>query len=63
MWECVTMIEAQEQLKLMNALDFPNMKKSQRQKIHKDLHRLAYPSSVKPKNYISIEDVQKMLGR
>jgi len=57
------MIEAQEQLKSFNVADWPNMKKQQRQKLHKELHRQAYPNSFSKKNLITAQDLQKMLGR
>lgn len=63
LWEAITSIEAQEQLKLMNALDWPNMKKEQRQKRHRELYKQAYPSSIKEKNYITLEDLDKLQGR
>lgn len=63
LWECITMIEAQEQLKEFVAFDWPNMKKAQRTKLHKDLYNQAYPNQLKKKNYITIEDLGKVLGR
>lgn len=62
MWECITIIEAQDQLKMMNALDWPNMKKNQRQKLHRDLFKQAYPSSVKQKTVVDAEAFQRMFG-
>lgn len=63
MWECITIIEAQDQLKMFNALDWPNMKKGQRQKLHKELYRQAYPSQLRAKNYISVQDLQRIVGK
>ena len=63
MWDCITVIEAQNQLTLLTALDFPNMKKTQRQKLHKEVYKLAYPSEIRAKNYVSIEDLQRIVGR
>lgn len=63
MWQCITMIEAQEQLKAMTIADWPNMKKAQRQKLHKDLFRQAFPRALKQKNIIELSDLQKVLGR
>jgi hypothetical protein len=62
MWEAITIIEAQEQLKLLTALDWQNMKKEQRAKTHRELFRQAYPSSIKEKNYVSVEDLQRVFG-
>lgn len=63
MWGQITVIEAQEQLKLLIALDWPNMKKTARQKKHKELYNQAYPSELRVKNYVSVADLQKVLGR
>ena len=63
LWRSISMIEAQEQLKLISAVNFPNEKKSDKKTKHKELHGLAYPNELKPKNYVSLEDVQKALGR
>lgn len=62
MWECITVIEAQDQLKSFNISDWPNMKKAQRQKLHKELYRQAYPASLRKKNKITADDFAKMLG-
>jgi hypothetical protein len=63
MWNAITVIEAQEQLKAMTVADWPNMKQSQRTKLHKDLHDQAYPNNLQKKNFISIDELQKVLGR
>lgn len=63
LWECITMIEAQEQLKQFVVSDWSSMKKGQRSKLHKDLYNQAYPDKLKKKNYITIEDLGKVLGR
>lgn len=57
------MIEAQEQLKDFTAKDWPNMKKGQREKLHKDLYSKAYPKEMRTKKYITPADLQKVLGR
>ena len=62
LWDCITIIEAQEQLKMLSALDWPNMKKSQRTNFHKELFKKAYPSEIRKKNYVSIDDLKKLQG-
>lgn len=62
MWEAITMIEAQEQLKKLNTLDWPNLKNDKRQKEHRRLNKIAYPSSIKEKNYITIDDLKSLQG-
>jgi hypothetical protein len=54
------MIEAQEQLKQIQIADWPNMKKSSREKIHRDLHKKAFPT--KMKKSISVDDFKRILG-
>jgi len=63
MWECVTILEAQDQLKQMALMDWPHMKKAERTKLHKDLFKKAYPSEIRKKNYISADELAKVLGR
>ncbi len=63
LWKNISVIEAQEQLKAFTVADWSNMKKNSRSKIHKDLFNQAYPNQLKKKNYITIEDLGKVLGR
>jgi hypothetical protein len=63
LWECITMIEAQEMLKSFKVMDWPNQKKNKRGEIHKDLFKKAYPSSINKKKSIKPEDLQRLLGR
>ncbi len=63
LWQSMTIIEAQEQLKQLTVADWPNMKKGARDKMHRDLFSKAYPSELKKKNYVSLEDLGKVLGR
>lgn len=63
MWECISILEAQEQLNKMSLMDWPNLKKDKRAKVHKELFKKAYPSEIRKKNYISAEDLAKVLGR
>jgi hypothetical protein len=62
MWECITIMEAQDQLKLFNALDWPNMKKQDRSKLHRELYRQAYPSALKKKQSVNLSDLQRILN-
>ncbi len=53
------MIEAQEMLKAMQIADFPHTQKSKREKIHRDLHKKAYPKTYsKP---VSTEDLARII--
>lgn len=57
------MIEAQEQLKLLTIQDWPNLTKAKRTKYHKELFKKAYPSELRQKTYITVDDLGKVLGR
>lgn len=63
LWEGITMIEAQEQLKAFQVQDWPNMKKQTRAKTHRDLFKKAYPKKKQaiPTN-LKQEDIVRMLG-
>lgn len=62
LWLSITRIEAQGQLVANSSGDWPMMDKDSRGKMHKELFTLAYPDSQTEKNYVSAEDVQRMLG-
>lgn len=62
LWDNITLIEAQEQLKMLTALDWPDMKKTARQKMHKELFNKAYPTEIRKKNYVTLKDLQKLQG-
>ena len=63
LWDCITVIEAQEQLKRLQASDWHRMKKTNRDKIHKDLFDKAYPKQNKVKTTsVSQKDINKILG-
>lgn len=63
LWNNISVIEAQEQMKKLTVADWPNMKKSSRSKLHKDLYSQAYPTHLRKKNYVSADDLAKVLGR
>jgi hypothetical protein len=47
----------------MTIADWSNMSKNARLKLHKDLHKQAYPFASEKKNYVTVEQLQKILGR
>lgn len=63
LFEQITVIEAQEQLKSFSVADWPNMKQSHRDKTRKELYQKAYPKHLRKKNFVSAEEVQKLLSR
>lgn len=59
-FDAIRVIDAQERLVEFSTQDRPNMKKSQREKLHKQLHRAAYPAThSKP---VSPQELAKILG-
>lgn len=64
LWECITIIEAQEMLNQSLVATMPHMKPQARSKAHKNLHKLAFPDLYDtPKNFVTLEEVQKRLSR
>jgi hypothetical protein len=63
MWLAITEIEAQQAINQMFLADWPNMKKEARKKKHKELFDLAYPRAEKKKNFVTLDEVQRLLGR
>lgn len=50
LWQAITVIEAREQLVQYKAADWPSLKKTERSKQHKELHRNAFPASLRNTN-------------
>lgn len=63
MWLAITHIEAQQELIALRRMDWPNLKKRDREKLHKSYFAQAFPDEMKPKNYITPEKLQELLGR
>lgn len=62
LWECITMIEAQDQLNNLSVADWPNQKPDSRKKIHKDLFKKAFPKEEKGPVVVTQDDLNKILG-
>ena len=62
LWNSITVIEAQQTLVNITVSMWANMSKSDRQKIHRSLHRQAYPDSFETAKEISTEQLQLLLG-
>lgn len=52
-------IEAQEMIRAMNVADYPHMKKTNREKLHKQVYKSAFPDQ--KKRSITTEDLKIML--
>lgn len=56
------MIEAQDMLLKMQIADYPNMTKSSRQKLHKEMHKKAYPSSFNESKKITNDELMRLIN-
>lgn len=61
-WSAITVIEAQEMLKNLTIQDWTKMKNSSREKLHRQLHRDAYPASFNEVKQVSNDELAKILG-
>lgn len=62
LWESISMIEAQDQLKQFEANDFHALSKDDRQSRHRRLFNIAYPNQQK-KDSIGLDDLARLFGR
>lgn len=58
--QAMEVLDAQEQLSRMGTADWPNLKKEDRKRIHRKLHKQAYPST--HKDPISPTQLASLLG-
>lgn len=62
-YRAITVIEAQEMMKQVQVSSFPKMKKESQEKLHRALHKQAYPEAYSTQKAVSSEDMAKMLSR
>ncbi len=60
-WKAVTVIEAQQYLLGIKLAQVPNMRRSDLQKWHRELHRQAYPKTYEPASAISSKEFAAQL--
>lgn len=60
-WQAINVLEAREMLLAFTVADFPNASKSQRTKIHREMHKEAYPQ-IHEKKEVSTEAFAKFLS-
>lgn len=58
-WRSITAIEAQEALMAITIQMFEHRKKPDRERLHRSLHRKAYPFE---KNYLSVQDAMESVN-
>lgn len=61
-WRAIECIEAQNILKLFDVSAWPTMKKSSKEKLHKQLFKIAYPASVNEVKQVSNAELAKFLS-
>jgi hypothetical protein len=62
LWESITVIEAQEMLKDLTVSSFPNYSKQEKSKLHRKLHRQAYPANFSEQIELTPEALARALG-
>ena len=60
-WAAVSVLEAQEGLVQMSMMDWPNLKRPDRSKRHRELHRIAFPKSWQESKPVSGEDMARII--
>jgi len=53
-------LENQEMLRKLTIADYPDMKKSNREKVHRQVYKAAYPDQTK--RVVTVEDLKRYLG-
>lgn len=61
MWLAITVIEAQEAIQARNVAGWPYVSKADREKIHKDLFKEAYPSSMEGDKPVDLKSLYEKL--
>lgn len=59
-FEAAIILENQEMLRAFTVSDYPQMKKANREKVHRQVYKAAYPDQ--KKRVITTEDLKKILG-
>lgn len=61
-WQAITILEARESLVDMTISDHPYLSKDKRSKLHRDMHKQAFPVVHDPNKDYSTYDFAKFLG-
>ena len=62
-FEAIDIIESRENLNSITTSGFAHMKKEERNKVHKNLYKRAFPSIFRESKTISLADISKILGK
>lgn len=62
LWQSITRIESQNTLLQFTVQDWSHMRKDQRNKVHRQLHKQAYPEVYESKKPKSTKDIFEMLS-
>ena len=60
-FQACSILEAQEMLRAMNVADYPYAKKDTRQKLHRQVHKQAFPDA--KKRGMTFDDLKSILGK
>lgn len=61
-YRAITVIEAQEMLKQLQIVSYPKTSKEAQQKLHRSLHRQAYPEQYNADKAVSAEQMASILS-
>lgn len=61
-WQAVTVLEARQYLLQIDVSSFPHMTKDGQEKIHRNLHTMAYPERYETPRSMTESEVQRMLA-
>ena len=62
LWQAITVIEARDALLRLKIASFPHMKRAHQEKIHRELHKAAYPWNYEAKREITFEQLAAILN-
>lgn len=60
LWQAITVLEAQEMLMGVKVSSYPYLKEADQDKVHRSLHKLAYPDV--EKRSITAEEMARLLN-
>lgn len=62
-WNAIIPLEAQELLTNLTLHDFPHLKKEKRSKVHKQLHKQAFPFQHKSKPEVNFDSMREFINK
>lgn len=62
LWKAITQIEAQETLVAIQVSAYPELPKKEKEKLHRTLHRNAYPDAHEARHSLTLEQVMEIVN-